>query len=164
MDDSMQMAKDALVLMAVSLNSSWKIPLIYFLTDSISGKEHVNLVKDCLNRLHDIGVTTVSLTCDGPSCHISMLTELVACMNRDCLPPSLQHPANPGATVHVMLNACQMLKLVSNAFAEGMVVTNNDLQEISWHFIKDLHKIQEQEDSGWQTNSRLTILNGANRK
>ena len=72
-------------------------------------------------------------------------------MNRDHLQPSLQHPANPGAIVHVMLNACQMLKLVSNAFAEGMVATNNDHKDISWHFIKDLHKIQEQEDSGWQT-------------
>ena len=139
------MAKDALVLMAVSVNSSWKVPLGYFLIDSMSGKERLNLVRECLHRLHDIGVTTVSLTCDGPSCHISMLTELGACMIPDRLRPSFQHPANPDATVHVMLDACHMLKLVRNAFAEGMVAAGSDQQDISWHFIENLHKIQEKE-------------------
>ena len=60
-DDSTPMAKDALVLMAVFVNSSWKVPLGYFLIDSMSGKERANLVRECLKRLHDIGVTTVSL-------------------------------------------------------------------------------------------------------
>ena len=144
-DDSTPMAKDALVLMAVSVNSSWKVPLGYFLIDSMSGKERANLVRECLHRLHDIGVTTVSLTCDGPSCHISMLTELGACMIPDRLRPSFEHPANPDATVHVMLDACHTLKLVRNAFAEGMVATDNDQQDISWHFIENLHKIPEKE-------------------
>ena len=63
----------------------------------------------------------------------------------DRLRPSFQHPANPDATVHVMLDACHMLKLVRNAFAEGMGATDNDQQDISWHFIENLHKIQEKE-------------------
>ena len=74
-----------------------------------------------------------------------MLTELGACMIPDRLRPPFQHPVNPDATVHVMLDACHVLKLVRNAFVEGMVATDNDQQDISWHFIENLHKLEKKE-------------------
>eukprot|EP00794_Sanderia_malayensis_P000094 gene94-700_t len=42
------------------------------------GVERANLIKICLQRLQDTGAQVMSLTCDGPSCHLSMLTELGA--------------------------------------------------------------------------------------
>ena len=144
-NDSAPMAKDALVLMAVSVNAGWKTPLGYFLIDGLSGREWANLVRECLHRLHNVGVTTMSLTCDGPSCHISMMTDLGASMNPSNLRPSFPHPAKPGAMVHVMLDACHMLKLVRNAFAEGVVCADGDQQDISWRYINILHKMQEEE-------------------
>ena len=75
-DDSLPMANDALVFMVVSLNTSWKVSCGYFFIDGLSGKECANLVKVCIQRLHDIGIRVTSLTCDGPSCHLSMLKEL----------------------------------------------------------------------------------------
>ena len=77
-DDSTPVAKDALVLMVVSVNSSWEIPCGYFFVDGLSGIERANLVKICFEKLHDVGVNVLSLKCDGPSCHFSMLTELGA--------------------------------------------------------------------------------------
>jgi len=38
-DDSSPVAKDALVFMVVSVNSSWKIPIAYFFIDGLSGVE-----------------------------------------------------------------------------------------------------------------------------
>ena len=70
------MVKDALVFMVVSLNDAWKVPCGHFFIDGLSGKERANLVKVCTQRLHDAGVRVTSLTCDGPSCHLSMLREL----------------------------------------------------------------------------------------
>jgi hypothetical protein len=49
---------------------------VYFFVDGLSGKERANLVRVCIQRLHDVGVRVTSLTCDGPSCHICMLREL----------------------------------------------------------------------------------------
>ena len=68
----------AFVLMAVSLNSNLKVPLGYFLIDGLTASERANLVKTCLLKLSDIGVKTVSLTCDGPSCNQSMIKLLGA--------------------------------------------------------------------------------------
>ena len=60
-DDSLPMANDALVFMVVSLNSSWKVPCGYFFIDDLSGKERANLVKVCIQRLHDIGIRVTHL-------------------------------------------------------------------------------------------------------
>ena len=69
-DDSAPVAKDALVIMAVALNDSWKINCGYVLIDGLTGDERANLIQSCIERLCDIGVIVVSLTCDGPSCHV----------------------------------------------------------------------------------------------
>ncbi|GFN80520.1 THAP domain containing 9 [Plakobranchus ocellatus] len=144
-DDSTPMAKDALVLIAVAVNGSWKIPLGYFVIDGMSGRERANLVKECLHRLHDTGASAIALTCDGPSCHLSMLNELGACMAPDMLRSSFPHPADATANVQMMLDACHMLKLVRNAFAEGAVCCDINGRPISWKFVEILHELQETE-------------------
>ena len=79
-DDSTPVAKEALVFMVVSINGSWKIPCGYFFIDGLSGAEQANLVKICLKKLYDHGVYVAALICDGPSCHLSMFTELGICL------------------------------------------------------------------------------------
>ncbi|XP_060760936.1 uncharacterized protein LOC132870934 [Neoarius graeffei] len=144
-DDTTPLAHDALVLMVVAMNSNWKIPVGYFLINGMSGEEKANLVQQCLTRLHDVGVNCVSLTCDGPSCHLEMLEELGATMNVPALDPSFTHPANPNQRVHVLLDICHMLKLIRNTLASGWVLTNHEGGKISWNFINELHKLQEEE-------------------
>jgi hypothetical protein len=71
-DDTLPPAKDALVFMVFSLNESWKVPCGYFFVDGLSVVERANLVKVCIQRLHDVGVKVSALICDGPSGHFSM--------------------------------------------------------------------------------------------
>lgn len=47
-DDSLPPAKDALVLMIVAIDDSWKIPVGYFLIDGLTGEERANVIKECL--------------------------------------------------------------------------------------------------------------------
>ncbi|KAJ4931499.1 hypothetical protein JOQ06_025794, partial [Pogonophryne albipinna] len=54
-DDSLPPAKDALVLMVVAIDDSWKIPVAYFIIDGLIGEERANIIKECLLRLHAIG-------------------------------------------------------------------------------------------------------------
>ncbi|KAJ3591522.1 hypothetical protein NHX12_016280 [Muraenolepis orangiensis] len=47
-DDSLPPAEDALVLMVVAIDDSWKIPVAYFLIDGLTGEERSNIIKECL--------------------------------------------------------------------------------------------------------------------
>ena len=79
--DSLPLAKSALVFMVIAVNSTWKVPYAYFLVNGLSGIEHANLIKICLRKLLEVGVKVISLTCDGPSYHFSMLPELGVNLN-----------------------------------------------------------------------------------
>ena len=146
-DDSAPSAKDALVLMAVSVNASWKIPVGYFLVDGMSGSERANVVRECLQRLHTTGVHVVSLTCDGPSCHFSMLKDLGAdiSMNSSCFRPSFQHPSDSSIHVNVLLDACHMLKLTRNTLADRGVLYDGEGRRISRSYVEALNTLQEEE-------------------
>ena len=93
-DDSLPVAGDALVFMVVAIDESWKVPCGYFFIDGLSGAERANLVNVCLQRLSDAGIKVISLTCDGPSCHFSMLSALGASLHPSKMIPYFLHPSN----------------------------------------------------------------------
>lgn len=72
-DDSLPEATEALVFLAVSVNSNCKVPCGYLLVNGLMGEEKANLTKDCIRKLHDVGVEVVLFTCDGPTTHQAML-------------------------------------------------------------------------------------------
>ena len=55
-NDSLPLAKDALVFMVVAVNSTWKVPYAYFLVNGLSGIEHGNLINICLRKLLEVGL------------------------------------------------------------------------------------------------------------
>lgn len=69
-DDSLPPARDALVLIAVAIGEAWKIPIAHFSIDALTGEP--NITSECLIRPQNAGVHTVSLTCDGSSCHFAL--------------------------------------------------------------------------------------------
>ena len=50
-NDSVPEAMDALVFMAVSVNSSWKVPCGYFLVAGLTAEDKGNLTKECINQI-----------------------------------------------------------------------------------------------------------------
>ena len=163
-DYSSPLASEAFVFMAVSLNSNWKVPLGYFLIDGLSASERANLVKTCLLKLSDIGVKTVSLTCDGPSCNQSMIKLLGAKLHVDDLDPSFVHPADSNQKIHVVLDACHMLKLVRNTLATQKIITDGNGGNIKWELIEELHKIKDEEGLRLGNRLRGHIFSGQSRK
>jgi len=121
-DNSALVATDALVFMVVSLNDGCKIPCGYFLVASLSGNERANLVRQCIQKLYEyetVWVNVVLLTCDGPSCHFTMMDDHGAQLAATDLQAHFCHPSDSNLKVHVIFDVCHMLKLVRNAFAEG---------------------------------------------
>ena len=141
-DHSFPVAKGALVLMVVSVNGAWKIPCGYFFVDGLSGIERTNLVKVCIERLHDAGVIVVSLTCDGPACHFSMLTELGVCLRPPDLKAYFLHPLDPSKTIYILLDVCHMLRLVRNALGDESTFFDKNGNTIHWQYIEKPQKLQ----------------------
>ncbi len=144
-DDSLPEATEALVFMAVSLNSNWKVPCGYFLVNGLTGEEKANLTKDCLTKLHEVGVKVVSFTCDGPTTHQAMLKLLGARLSADNLQAYFPHPCDNNEKIYVFLDACHMIKLVRNTMSDWKVMKDSDGNTIDWKFIEELHKLQETE-------------------
>ena len=144
-DDTAPLATEALVFMVVCMNGSWKVPVAYFLIKGLSGSERANLVHQCISKLSDVGVTVVSLTCDGPSCHFSMVKALGASMDPETLRPNFDHPSVSGKRVHVLLDVCHMLKLVRNTLGSCGIVKDGAGEKAEWSFIQELCQLQESE-------------------
>ena len=137
-----KVAKEAMVLMVVSVTESWKVPIAYFLVDGVSGKERANIIEECLRRLHDTGVTTLSLTCDGPPCNLTMLRELGANLNIEDMDSSFPNPADPSQEVHAFLDVCHMVKLIRNAFGTGLIFKTANGDTIRWQYLHNLVELQ----------------------
>ena len=136
---------DTLVFMAVSVNSSWKVPCGYFLVNGLTGEEKANLTKECITKLHEVGVKVVSFTCDGPTSHQSMLRLLGAKLLPGNLQAYFQHPCDPKSKIYIFLDACHMIKLVRNTMSDYKVLKDKDGSTIKWQYIEELHKLQESE-------------------
>ena len=111
----------------------------------MSGQERANLITESLHRLHAVGVRTVSLTCDGPSCHFAMMRSLGAKLTINDMNPSFPHPADHLLRVYVILDVCHMVKLLRNSFADGLILKTSDGETIRWKYIEELNKLQETE-------------------
>lgn len=55
--DNLEGAREALVLMVVTLNAHWKIPVGYFMTNGLNGEEKANLARLKFVHQADIIVT-----------------------------------------------------------------------------------------------------------
>lgn len=156
--DSLPEAREALVFMLVSMNFSWKIPVGYFLIDGLSAREKAELVKKCLEFVHESGVIVTSLTFDGAAANISMCSHLGANFNN---PLNLQTKFNHPITkepIFIFFDACHMIKLVRNCLASQAEIVDVDKRNIKWSYITQLVKKQNLEGLHAATKLRMRHL------
>lgn len=136
-------AKNALVFLAVSLKYKFKIPLGYFMIDSMIGKERAHLLTMCLNLLHEVNTHVVSLTFDGAAVNFNTCKELGANLDYQSMDyrPYFPHPKTQ-QPVYIYPDPSHMLKNVRNAFAEFGPLTDGNGEEINWLYISKLHELQ----------------------
>ncbi|KAL4156059.1 hypothetical protein QTP88_000094 [Uroleucon formosanum] len=90
--DNLPYAKDAFVIMVVDINTSWKVPIAYYLINGISAEEKANIILNCLQELDTTGVIIKTLTFDGAANNFSMASELEANLQYSELKPYFLHP------------------------------------------------------------------------
>ncbi len=143
-NDSEDEATGALVLMAVGLRGNWKLPLAYFLVSGVTGHYLSSVIKECVSKLYREGVTVTSVTCDGTSHNLSALELLGASLSIYDDRPYFSHPSDPARRVCVFLDVPHMIKLIRNSFESLGVIVWKGKGKVSWQFINDLLKVQNE--------------------
>lgn len=144
-------AKQALVVMATSINSHWKVPLGYFMINGLGAEERAKLLITCLKFLSDVKVKCHSVTFDGAAVNLAMSRKL-GCKFANLSKLWLDHP-HTKEKIFIFLNPCHMVKLIRNALRTIKVIkTEKGL--IKWDYIEILQQMQEKE--GLRLGNKLT--------
>jgi hypothetical protein len=144
--DAQPLAKKALVLMLVCMNARWKLPIGYFLVDSLHGDELKNLVNTALELVDDCGIIVRSLTCDGAAVNRTCCKLLGANLNiGPHFQPWFPHPCHPDERVFVLLDPSHALKLVRNTIGD-YTLTDSEGRQITFHDIQELFYFQEEKE------------------
>lgn len=74
-----------------------------------------------------------------------MLQSMGATLKLSDLHAAFPLPRNPDHHVCALLDICHVLKLIRNTLAAGWVLHNTSGGKITWTYVQELHKIQEEE-------------------
>lgn len=135
---------EALVFMLVSLKSSWKWPIAYFLKHSMTATTLAELIKTALILTAQSGLRIRAITCDGDTVNCSALQMLGAKIfveDYKDIKNFFPHIAMQ-YKVRVLLDPCHMIKLARNAIADYGTFTYNG-QCIKWEYITQLYNLQK---------------------
>ena len=113
-------ATNALVFLVVSQLQGWKLPISYYLINSLNGEEKANLVTLNINKLLEVGVEVVCVVCDGARSNLTMYKHLGGKLEAtEIINPELTLELNPLASkpIYGMLDVVHMMKLIRNSWA-----------------------------------------------
>lgn len=139
-------ATNALVMLVVPLDGSWKLPIAFFLIQNLNGASTANLIQEALIRLHNVGVEVSSITLDGPPVHFTAVTMLGAVMSMsNDAKPYFPHPVENQPDVCVIVDACHDLKNIRSTLAEYKILIDGDGNKIQWQYLVALASLQEKD-------------------
>lgn len=146
-NDTLRLASEVLVFMLVAINQNFKLPIAYYYTDKLSGREKAKLLKNILCTLYEKNLDVVSITFDGASSNISMCQELGAYLRTEIeeIKPYFDHPIDKSKRIYIFYDVCHMIKLVRNIISK-YDLTNNENKTISWKFIQQLAFFKRQKN------------------
>ncbi|KAL4127076.1 hypothetical protein QTP88_011274 [Uroleucon formosanum] len=150
--DNLPYAKDAFVIMVVGMNTSWKVPIAYYLINGISAEEKANIILNCLQELDTTGIIIKTLTFDGAANNLSMASELGANLQYSELKPYFLHP-NTNDKIHIILDPCHMVKLLRNCLGDWKILYTTNGETIKWSYFKNLVNLQN--ESGLHSATKL---------
>lgn len=142
--DTAEQATDAPVFMVVPINSKGKLPIAYYLTNKYSGEEKAEIVKNLLRAVDDTGAEVLLFTFDGATSNFIMAECLGANLNFPDMKPLFINPYNK-RKIHIFLDACHMIKLITNNWASKGIFYDEYGNPIKWDFIEKLRKLQTEE-------------------
>ena len=129
------LATEALVFLIIGLKSHFKHPVVYFLQNKCSAVVQVQLIRDCISLLHDEGLCVHSLIFDGTYTNQYTAKQLGCRLMVNSFQSWFPHPTKVTDRIHVIFDACHMLKLMRNLLADYEEITyikNGQLYRACW--------------------------------
>lgn len=149
--NNLPLAKDALVFLVTGVETDFKIPVAYFLTNGLDGDERAAITGDIFTRLNEIGIDVFVQIFDGLSANIKSVKALGAEFNHS-KGYSFLHPSQPNRRIYVFLDAAHMLKLIRNCVGSKDIVYEEGT--IEWKYFVLLYEAQK--DLPWNLGNKLT--------
>lgn len=140
-DDSSDLASQAIVFMVTGINRAWKMPVGYFLVNSLTESRKRTLLDIGLQLLFETGVQVVSLTFDGESSNIAMAKSLGCSTNLNDLRPYFFFEQYK---ISILYDPPHMLKLIRNTLGDYKVFIDGDGNKIKFSFFEKLLVLQEE--------------------
>lgn len=159
--DHLAEAKEVLVFLITAINNNFKVPVAFFLVDGVTGAQRGELVKQCIERIHDIGIKIVALTFDGCAANLSMAHHLGCSFQNGQV--KFEHPTTKDLIV-VVLDPCHMVKLIRNTFQAYEILVDKDGNKLQWQYLIELNKIQENEKFHLSNKLRHRHINFQNQR
>ena len=135
--DESKTAKEALVLMAVGMKSKWKMPISYHLTKGCNAETQKTLIMHAIEALEEQRIHVRVVTCDGCATNLATARQLGCNTEENDFSFTFE-----GRKIYVALDACHMIKVLRNLFADLFVLNTPD-GKVQWQHIKDLVAVQE---------------------
>lgn len=152
-DGSLPFARNSLVFLVVGLNAYWKLPIAYFLIDSMTGTERGNLLKKAIELISETGAHVHSVTFDGTNVNTTMCTSLGANFDLSNPKPYFINPTTK-EKVYTFYDPAHMIKLIRNTFGDRKIIMNSKNEIICWDYIVKLYNKEKNE--GLRAGTKLT--------
>lgn len=144
--ENLPLAQSALYFMLVPMNcgKKWKIPLAYFLIDTLSPEEIANLLMECLWRVYNMGSVAVAVVADSSVTSRHMYESLGISFEDLPYPcTSFPHPADGLLDVHIVFDPHHIMDLLRHTWASVSLMVDEKGGAISWKYFTELVKVQE---------------------
>ena len=140
-----EIAQNALVLMLVGTRIHWKVPVGYAFTKHVNAENLQTLVKECIIKASNIGLSVLSVVADGSSVNLRAAVLLWCSFDVKTMRTWFPHPYRTSDKIYWICDASHMLKLMRNLLAEYEILartTGESTEKIRWFYIQELHKLQ----------------------
>lgn len=141
--DKTHFASEVLAFQIVSYSNKFKIPIAHFFINKISADIQTKLIIAAITKLYNVGIIVKSITCDGAATNIKTVNMLGTHFEIENFKCSFTHPCNNNSNIYIFMDPCHMLKLCRNTMSDTVLYSQTG--RISFTYIHDLHKLQEQE-------------------
>lgn len=138
------LANQCNALMVTGIGKKFKIPIGYFLIQSLCAEERAALLYEAMYKLKAIGVIVCAITNDGHIVNIT--TARILGVDYDADKPYFKNPFDEEKVVYAILDPPHMLKLARNCLGNKKIIYDCEDKEVAWSFFEKLVNIQISEN------------------
>lgn len=136
-------ASDAFVFIVAGINHTWKIPVGYFLINSITAEQKQNLIGMCIDNLLLTGIKIVGISIDTTTAS-NLATCKLLCCELDWKKSEFWFKTSQiNKRVCILPDLCRNLNMIKEILINVSPLIDQNGNEVNWKYLLALEKLQE---------------------